>query len=343
MRVLHVLDTFERGGAQRVASDLCHWLSVDDVEVAAVGFAGPFADRFPRESLIVQHRRRGFLGQLWCLARVVYAFRPDVLHAHQRREALYCAVISLVTGIPYVEHAHTVLPSTRFRWLSFKGRVVFAVSEDVASMVVRRFRSTARVLLAPNVVDVARGAIPGAEESSRDQFRVLSIGRLTTQKDPERFVRICHELGKKRDVWGVWAGEGELLERARGLAQRLDSPVEFVGPIEDSMEFLTKADVLLSTSRWEGMPLVMLEAMAARCPVAAPNIDGVRELLDEGRGELFGKEESDPDVASRIAGWLDSGAARRGAETAYNFVLAERSPERLRNVVATGYEIALST
>ncbi|PPI00814.1 hypothetical protein C5C95_04350 [Rathayibacter sp. AY1B7] len=307
LRILHVLDSFEDGGAQRVALSLGAWSREHGCETAYWGRPGPLSDRAAQESpvFVVPRPRQGFAADLRGVALAVRRFRPHVLHAHQRREALLALLVGAALGVPVVEHAHTELPGIDRRALSFRSRRVFAVSASVGRMVVEDYgRPQDRVVVTGNAPANVTAEPASAQELAVPVVRVLGIGRLAEQKDPIRFLAAVEALARVRPVTGTWLGDGPMLpvlrERARGAGV-----VDFAGPSADVTGALDAAHLLLSTSRWEGTPLVMLEAMARRRPVVATDVGGVGELLADGRGLLLPADADGERIAELLAAALE--------------------------------------
>jgi glycosyltransferase involved in cell wall biosynthesis len=127
---------------------------------------------------------------------------------------------------------------------------------------------------------------------SPDTFVVSYIGRFSPEKRPdlvlESFARLRSQLpGEPMKL--IMAGDGELRSALLARVEALDlhRDVHFLGFIDDVPGLLADTDVLLLTSRTEGMPIVVLEAMALAKPVVATAVGGVPELIEEGRSGLL--------------------------------------------------------
>lgn len=340
VRVLHVLDSFELGGAQRVALQLADWATAHGCEVTLVGRDGPVRDQVGARVRTVRTDDGGFAAELAQLFRLVRQLRPQVLHAHQRREALLCAVVGGVLRVPTVEHAHTLLPDRGMRALSFRSRRVFAVSEQVRRMVTEDFRRPPTLTVTVGNTAGVRPAGPPVPRRSPDGvLRLVGLGRLTEQKDPLRFVRVVATVAGRTPVRADWYGEGPLLERARRLADELGAPVTFHGPTEDVVAALDASDALLMTSAWEGMPLVVLEAFLRHRTVVATAACGSPGALDDGRAVVVPDDASDDEFAQALLGALDDDrvtAARTTAAAAW--LDANASPEAVFGPVLATYE-----
>jgi glycosyltransferase involved in cell wall biosynthesis len=116
----------------------------------------------------------------------------------------------------------------------------------------------------------------------------------------------------------VIAGEGRMRDPLRRLAARLDvaERVHFVGWQTDMPRLLAASDLVLLTSRWEGMPNILLEAMAAARPVVTTEVHGARELLgNKSQSQITPADDSHAFVEAVVRIGSDSAlAARHGAQ-----------------------------
>lgn len=115
---------------------------------------------------------------------------------------------------------------------------------------------------------------------------VLACGRLEQQKDfstlLEAFSRIRALRAARLAILGTGSLEGQLRDQARALG--IDASVDFAGHVEDVHAWMRRASVFALSSRWEGFPNVLLEALSQRCPVVATDCsDAVSEVLADGK------------------------------------------------------------
>ncbi len=117
--------------------------------------------------------------------------------------------------------------------------------------------------------------------SKNTTLQIVSIGRLESQKDPQTSIRAIDLIQRTIDVELVFVGGGELLEECKKLSEDLgiSDRIRFVGFQKNPLHFLTEADMFLLPSLYEGLPGVLIEAMAAEVPCIASNIPGNNELV----------------------------------------------------------------
>jgi glycosyltransferase involved in cell wall biosynthesis len=167
---------------------------------------------------------------------------------------------------------------------------IVALSDDGAEALRRLLRHRAvRIETIPNPV-VARTWLddPATPRGNLANVvpLVLGVGRLVPQKDFATLLRSFALVRAERPCRLVLLGEGPERPRLKTLAGRLGiaADVEMPGEVGDVADWLMRADLLVSTSLWEGMQATVIEALAAGCPVVATDCPGgARETLDGGR------------------------------------------------------------
>jgi glycosyltransferase involved in cell wall biosynthesis len=179
------------------------------------------------------------------------------------------------------------------RWTTANADRFVCVSQSVAEFCRHRGFASEKLLVIPNGVDVTRWQAShkpdvnplGIAERRRG---ILFVGRLDKQKGLDRF--FCELPGifqalPEHDF--ILVGDGPQRAALQGLADRLGltSRVHLLGWQADVTPFIASADILVLPSRWEGMPNVVLEAMAAGKPVVATQAEGTVELLGIGSQE----------------------------------------------------------
>jgi len=324
--ILHLLDSLDLGGAQQVALGIVRYLDRERFapEIACLHGHGVNAGAFERLGVPVHSLSPARAIPLYLpnLQRLLRARRYRLLHCHLIASTLIGGAVGAMARVPVrVGHEHSdyasrQLPWTRL-WLSRRIRRTFAatiaVSPAAAEHLVRHEAvPRERVHVIPNGIDLERfHPRPEARESARrhldlppDAPVVAGVGRLSPVKDFATFLRVAAHVrrGVPRARF-VIAGEGPEDVALRRLAAelRLGECVRFAGRIDaPERDLYPAADALLMTSRHEGRPLVMLEAMASAVPVVAPAIPGVREVVTDGVNGLLAPPGDVQSLAQRV-------------------------------------------
>ncbi len=299
------------GGTERVVWELATRLPAShfDVRVWLSPATGvdELASALERAKITVDRvaevdRRMDWKGmfQTWSRLR---RLKPDLLHLHHVWPASdrYLSVIARAAGVPHLvvtEHITGQSHSTGQRALKRdelnRADAVTAVTGAIVDTLVRDYgiqRSLVRVV--PNGADLPDAQ---AEQAAAGRWRTkylvtpfkplwVVVGRLEEQKGHDVLFEALAQLVKQgMDFTLVVAGEGsrrswlEQQSLSLGLAPR----VQFVGQQEDVGGLLAAADGVILPSRWEGLPLVLLEAMARGRPIVASAVGGMADALEHG-------------------------------------------------------------
>jgi glycosyltransferase involved in cell wall biosynthesis len=174
---------------------------------------------------------------------------------------------------------------------------------------------------------------------------ILAIGRLTAQKDPIAFIRVVECVyAQQPDVRAVWVGSGEgepdFLSRVR--AAGMEHVIRLIPWQHDVRTYISAADVLLSTSRFESFGYVAAEALAMKRPVVASNVTGTRDIMLDRFGEWLYPNDR-PDIAADLVLQLlrDPEASVAIGNRGRSEVEKQFSSERMRESLMQAYHAAL--
>ena len=337
MRVLHVVATQHRRGAEIFASSLVAALGGDGIEqqVAVVRADGRVEVGFAAPTVPVGRGRTGMYGLrleaggVTRLRQLIREFRPDVIQAHGGEPLKYVVAASGGRGGRVVyrrigdaeQFRGARLREQLFAILLRRTARVVTVAETLRQDLVRRYRlDPGHVVTIPNAVDLAatrpirsRGDVRGELGVAPETPLVLSMGALTWEKDPLRHVEVVARLAGSRPLAHVFVGDGPLrgdLERAVIRSGSGYQP-RVLGSRDDVGDLLGAADVLLLASRTEGMPASVIEAGLASVPVVGYALSGVPEVVLDGvTGRLVPPGDAD-DLSQALADTMDDPEARR--------------------------------
>ncbi len=240
---------------------------------------------------------------LWVLqfARRLRREGVQVLHTHEFELNAYGGAAAALARLPSLATLHGSVwgldlgrHRRAYRLLQRAGQRLVAVSQDLARLVARRLG------LSPNAIEVVPNGIPipsVPEFDQRDESRLraraelgipvggpllLAVGNLYPVKDHANLLRAAARMpGAHVAIAGRGEEEEPLRRLAAGLA--ISERLHLLGLREEIGEVLLAADVFVQPSRSEGLPLAVLEAMAAGLPVVATRVGGVPEAVEDGR------------------------------------------------------------
>ncbi len=292
-----------------------------------------------RDMAVETTRMRGELDPVAMLAlrRIVARRRPQVALVNMDKAVRLLAAARLGLRLPIVRRLGMCLPfpnRRRFRFTYQRLVAHLVVNAEATQKLLHRHNpwlEPARISVIPNAVDGqalaaidrqrARTALCTWLGVAAEQPIIMTVARLEAQKRPTALVEALQRLGPAAPV-AVWLGTGsrsaEVATAARQAAVQLHLP----GYREDAAELLAGADLLVHPSEAEGMPHAVLEAMALGVPVIASAVDGVNELLADGRGRLVPVGEADSLAIAIRAALADHAGSRRAATAARDFARA---------------------
>lgn len=318
------------GGTERVVWELATRLSKSRWEVEVWLSPGSGVDPLAveLEARDIPVRRVPEVTSRWDLRTMLRTWKllrrvqPDLLHVHHVWPAAdrYLASIADAAGVPHlVITEHIVGESHSAAQRALKRReldgadAVTAVSGAVAESLRADYGlDPVRVKVVPN------GADPPDEEAERPAMRRYReslgagmlrplwacVGRLERQKGQDVLLEALALLRRRGiDFVCAFAGDGSLREslESRRDALGLGAHARFLGQLEDPAPLLAAADAVVLPSRWEGLPLVVLEALARGRPVVASAVGGIPEVIEDGvEGRLV-----PPDDAPALAAALE--------------------------------------
>ncbi len=304
-RVLHVIDSLHLGGAQEVVQNLatCGTPRFKH-EVATMHGRGIYWNRL-RDAGIAVHSlspHKHLPAYLATLPTLILSTRPDILHCHLIPSNIIAKPLGSLLGVPLViNHDHTNDPHRIDNKLLLAldkstnrfARHIIAVAAACRDFLIRHESiPPEKITLVPNAIDLRRfsPATTSRAESRTaldlppDTPVIAGVGRLNPQKNFSLFLKIAAAVSSKfPETRFLLAGEGpeESLLREQAARLGIAEKVIFAGYIPDTRLVYAAADILLMPSRFEGLPMTLLEAMAMGLPVVASNLDGIAEVVTD--------------------------------------------------------------
>lgn len=297
-KVVHVLSSCIYAGAENIVIKIIKNMD-ENSSMTYVSPRGPIeaildgesVDYFPIDNI-----------NIWEIRRMVKEIDPDIIHAHDYRASVVCAFS--FPGIPVLSHLHSNPPwrgkicsnSILYLLAGLKFKKILTVSDVVLREYIFRRAIEKKTFVVGNPFDtkhVREMADLGYVESVCE---VLFLGRLVEEKDPLRFIDLMSGFYNKNEGSEIKAcivGTGELEELCKKRIEErgLEGRVLMTGFLENPFPILSKAKLLVVTSKHEGFGLVALEAMALGIPVVSTPVGGLLDIVDDSCGSLCASDE----------------------------------------------------
>lgn len=280
------------------------------------------------------------------ISRLIKSVRPDVVHTHSSKTGIIGRIAARIAGVPVVVHtvhgfafpfARSKIVKFTFYLLEYIGKffcdAVIVLNDTDKEIAIKLLKFPEhKVHLIPNGVDLKVYGNFEKEHRSLTREKELSVnddetvcigmvGRLWEQKNPFCLALAAREVIKSAEgrAHFFFIGDGELRDDLEEFvrSEGIQEYVTILGWRDDVPALLGALDIFVLPSRWEGMPLAILEAMASRVPVIVSDIPGNNDLVAHGVDGLIFESENSLQLADRILQLImDPGFRRQLGENA---------------------------
>jgi len=349
IRVLHLTNSLNYGGLERVVIDICRHLDPAEFEpmVACIKWKGPQAKLLEDAGIpIVTLKKEGSslakYTSFFELRKIVRKYKIDVIHTHNTGPLLESMIAHLTSftfpQIIHTDHARTSWPDKK-RYMMFEQ----IASKYVYSMIAVSDEAKEKLMhfehIPENRIEIVYNGIPienfheqsGKENEIRkelkiDQFKYV-IGLCVVLRKLKGIVHLLNALPEIikacPDLVCVIGGSGPEKEELEQLANELhlQDSVRFIGPRDDVGRVLSIFDLYILPSESEGLPLSLLEAMAAQRCIVATNVGGIPKVLEYGKCGVLVPPGDPIALSEAVIGLLKSSDQRKHlADEAYRCV-----------------------
>jgi L-malate glycosyltransferase len=343
-------------GAEAVVYELCSGLKYfTTAEVTAVFLnEGSLASRCREAGIpthVIDERRHNFISITRQVIDLASYIQPQVIHSHRYKENLIAVLVKwFFKPVCLVSTVHgrfdyqgelklKVLNLLNGFALSHAFSADVAVSYDLRNYLRKELQiSESKIKCIVNGISTSNKV--KIDLFTREIITVGSAGRLFLVKDYNLMVDIAKEVCKLKDkVQFLLAGDGPDMQQIRKKINRynLNEKFKVLGHVQDMDRFYRSLDIYLNTSKHEGMPMTLIEAMSYGIPVVAPKLGGMQELITSNVDGILVDERNINSFSSAIINLIEnSTAARSMAMKAREKIMREFSS---RKMVIEYYEL----
>ena len=305
MKILYVITGLTLGGAEKVVCTLADEMVKRGHEVK-IAFLKGRVEVFPQNKEIELinlelNSTLSFLRASCKYKKLVKDFMPDVIHTHMIHANIFARLNHLFyKRIKLICSAHNSNEGGNFRMLAYKltnflSNINTNVSQEATQSLIKKGAFTQKnIITVYNGIDLKRFNSSEDKKKINDKLMCLSIGRLNVQKDYFNLIEAISLLDNSilNKVQFLIAGEGELKSEIENRIHilNLGDNVKLLGRRSDVPQLLNKADFFILSSKHEGLPTVLIEAMACKCFVIATDCGGSAEIMQH-TGILVPKQD----------------------------------------------------
>ncbi len=294
-KILHVLSSNDLAGAENVAMGIIS-LSSEEYECA---YASPKGDI----KTILEQREIQYLAMdklsIAQTKKIIKSFQPTIIHAHDFTATIIC--LCSTWRIPVVSHIHQnplwLRKVNKLSILYFlaciKLAAILAVSPAIKNTTFLSRLFSKKTVVLQNIISID-SIKKLAKEHTSNAYDLIFIGRYEEIKNPLRFIEIVSKV--RRDFPNLkvaMLGGGSLEEDCKSLIneKKLQQVIDFKKFVDNPYPVLEHSKVFIMTSKSEGSPMVLLEALALGKPVIAPKIPGLETIINNQAGFLCNEDE----------------------------------------------------
>jgi len=285
--ILFILPSFSGGGAERVSINLIKKIHLNGrrVEIIVFNCDGAFTSMIPPGVIVHDLKTKRLLSSILPLIFKLRLLRPDVIFSTFGYINIPLIVINRIffigskvwvreanmPSISLINNPHYKIVKFGYRWIYNYAERVLCTSEKMRNEFICSFNiSRSKTYILPNPVDedYIRSSFAGMKLKKNNNINFIAAGRLVYQKG---FDRLLFWFSCVKDTKSnlIIFGDGPLKEELQKTSEDLgiSNRVIFMSFSDDFWKWVAMADVFLLSSRWEGMPNVVLEALACGTPV----------------------------------------------------------------------------
>lgn len=335
IRLLIITHDLSIGGLQQVVLNLCRYLNKQKISISvlclnALGEFAPEIEKIGIKVMLLPQKKDGpdYLSFLK-VAKIVREEKIDVIHTHNTQalvDGAVAKVLSTAKRVIHTDHARSFPDKKRYmfaEWLlsHFVYKMV-GVSKHTCENL-RKYEKISRkkISMVPNGIDINRFDGKVDKAAKRLQIGIKKAGpiiglcvRLTEQKGIIFLLKAMPAIIKRfPEIILIIAGDGPLRTKLEQETKDLgiSENVSFIGPRLDINEIIGMLDLYILPSVWEGLPMVILEAMSVGCPVVATDVGGVNTAIKDRSTGLIVKSKSPEQLSGAIIEILDNHELRQ--------------------------------
>lgn len=298
-KVMHLLTGTSFSGAENVACQIVACFNSDaEYEMFYCSPDGKIREALRERNIRFVPMKR------WSLSEVKHIIReekPDIIHAHDMKASF---VAALFCGkIPLISHVHNNNFDSRgisakallYGYAAQKAKHIFWVSKSAYEGYAFHEKLEGKSSILYNVIDAEAVYRKAAQDKAKYTYDIVYVGRLTYQKNPQRLVKVLAGIAEKyKGMRAAIIGTGDL-EAETKLAitgYHAEKSIDMLGYSSNPYGAIKQAKILIMTSRWEGLPMCALEAMALGVPIVSTPTDGLKEIVENGKTGFLNDEDS---------------------------------------------------
>lgn len=298
MKIIQIIPTLGVGGAEAVCESLTKSLSLLGHDVTVISLYSE--NTIITERLINNGNKLIFLDKqtgidIKCvrrLRRLINEIKPDVIHTHLYA-LKYAVLASLGKNITIVHTVHNVALKESNKINRIVNKLIFSLNMATPVALSKEIKETVKEIyyLSDDRIPIILNGIDLSLCKSKkdyllkDPIKIIHVGRFFEQKNHEYIIECAKQLSTIKNIEISFFGDGPCIEKCIQLVKNynLEDVILFKGVSSNIYNELNNSDIFILPSKWEGVPISIIEAMGTGLPIIASNVGGISDMIINGQ------------------------------------------------------------
>lgn len=325
-RVMMVIPTLSPGGAEKMVISIAEKIDTKKIELIIVVLYPYQETIYAKEAankqlkIIYLNKKQGIdLSIILQLKRIIKKFKPDIIHTH-----LYSAAYVLFASprsIPKYHTVHNVAQKEATGMRRLLMQIAYKVGNftpvAISPYCAQTIEKTYHVKKIPCICNGIDTEYYRPNKIEHEGIKIINVGRLQSQKNHSLLISVFAEIHSKYPNTTLEiVGEGELRAQLEKDINKLNLSdcVTMQGISDDIRNKLNKADIYVMTSKFEGLPISVLEAMACGLPIVSTKAGGVIDIIEQGSNGFVVEQEDEVGLIEAISKLIVDSELRKSME-----------------------------
>ena len=321
IKVCYIITSLGKGGAERQLFELIKGINRNKFSplVISLSEGGYWKEKIQAlgiQTIGLRRKKNKEFSRLYKLIKLLRTTKADIVHTYMFSANTYGRIAAIILKVPIIISSERNISEKGKdkkgyeiiidRFLAFFTHQIICNSFSCSSSLTKQYSiKKEKVVTIQNGIDISNYSFNRYGSQNLSIKTIGTVGRLEYQKNQKCFLamaKIVLEKSNNMNLKFLIAGKGQLLSRLKVYAKELEieKNVNFLGEVCQINELYKNLDIFVLTSHFEGLPNVVMEAMASSLPVVAVNVGGAQELIRENITGFLCSPDNAKELADKV-------------------------------------------
>ena len=358
MNILQIASNMKNNGPAMVVYDLSYGLAEMGNNVYIAAAYGELVEKISHPNIHyinlptdrlkcgkikkIYYYSKNCIKTYYLLKKIIKNKKIDIINSHQPISNIYAKMLSKNARIPFVTTSHNIYKKSILNKTYVSGDHVIACSDEVYKNSIETFNvKREKITCIRNGINPTRLKTSKAIDNNR-KYTIGTLAGLREQKSLDNLIKSFNEFHKKiTNSQLLIAGEGEEENKLKKLAKelKLNNSIIFYGFADNPADILSRIDIFALSSKYEGLPISLLEAMSMKVPVVATAVGGIPWLIKDNHNGMLCEYGNLEEMANKFyLLYNDKSLSKRIAEKGYDTIIDNYSYKKMAKQYYLVYE-----